>query len=179
MADDPRTKRAKHRSHVSVANAIKRGVLTRPDCCANCGADTKIHAHHEDIGKPLGVTWLCSTCHGKRHAEINKERGPFARFHTRFRKKPTGAPRGDRRKKATDLALDAAHRHAERARQALGRAEMMCEALERHGIPLTLPTTRWAADLRADRQRDFADAERTVAELEAGASLTPVMEDHA
>ncbi len=66
-----------------------------------------------------------------------------------------------------DRTLLAARRHAERARQALGRAEMVCDALERHGIALTTPTTRWAADLRAERALDHADAERTVAELEA------------
>ncbi len=65
----------------------------------------------------------------------------------------------------TDRTLLAARRHAERARQALWRAEMMCEALTRHGIALTTPTTRWAAELRADRARDHAEAERTVAEL--------------
>lgn len=54
-------------------NAIRNGKLIRKPC-EGCGVDKNIHAHHEDYERPLDVTWLCRTCHGQRHKEINEER---------------------------------------------------------------------------------------------------------
>ena len=62
----------KRAAHVIAGNAIRDGRLI-PDDCARCGASPS-QAHHEDYGKPLEVTWLCRTCHGLRHREINAER---------------------------------------------------------------------------------------------------------
>jgi hypothetical protein len=38
--------------------------------CAACLTDKPL----EDYTNPLDVTWLCRTCHGARHREINEER---------------------------------------------------------------------------------------------------------
>jgi len=53
-----------------VREAVRRGVLVRPDICPNCGRTVKTQAHHEDYAKPLEVTWLCSLCHKMRHGKL-------------------------------------------------------------------------------------------------------------
>lgn len=60
-------------ANIAVGNAIRDGRLV-PGPCERCGSEEHIHAHHEDYTKPLHVTWLCRTCHGLRHREINEER---------------------------------------------------------------------------------------------------------
>lgn len=69
----PEKQRAKH----AVLTAVRNGTLTRPSCCPECGEpDPKrtdgrsgIHAHHDDYGQPLKVTWLCRICHQRKHEE--------------------------------------------------------------------------------------------------------------
>ena len=63
----------KHKAHVMVGHAIRNGKLVKQPC-ERCKATEDIHAHHEDYAKPLDVNWLCKTCHGIRHREINAER---------------------------------------------------------------------------------------------------------
>jgi hypothetical protein len=65
--------REKRRAHTAVNNAVKSGALIAKPC-ERCGFALGVQAHHEDYSKPLDVTWLCKTCHGKRHREINAER---------------------------------------------------------------------------------------------------------
>lgn len=69
--------RAKHpdayAAHIAVGNALKRGDL-KACPCERCGYAVGVHAHHEDYSKPLDVIWLCRSCHGARHREINAER---------------------------------------------------------------------------------------------------------
>jgi hypothetical protein len=56
-----------------VRNAIKSGLLMRPDICSKCGdkpalasdGRSRIHAHHHDYNRPLDVEWLCAKCHRK------------------------------------------------------------------------------------------------------------------
>lgn len=64
----------KRRAHILVGNALKYGHLKRPCACSRCAVECIPDAHHEDYYKPLDVTWLCETCHGLRHREINEER---------------------------------------------------------------------------------------------------------
>lgn len=52
-----------------VSIAIKTGAIARKPC-EKCGCE-KSEAHHEDYEKPLDVVFLCSSCHKKRHVEIN------------------------------------------------------------------------------------------------------------
>ena len=56
-----------------VENAIRSGKLKRMPC-ERCPATEHIVAHHEDYTKPMEVIWLCRSCHGSRHREINEER---------------------------------------------------------------------------------------------------------
>lgn len=53
-----------------VTAAIKSGELVRLGCCERCGAGGKIVGHHEDYTRPLDLMWLCTGCHGRRHAEL-------------------------------------------------------------------------------------------------------------
>jgi hypothetical protein len=59
----------KRRAEVAVGNAIRDGRLTRQPC-EDCGSDERVEAHHDDYSKPLDVTWLCSTCHGKTRRKV-------------------------------------------------------------------------------------------------------------
>lgn len=64
----------KKRAHAAVAAAVKRGALSRPSCCEQCGLGSpRIEGHHPDYSKPLEVVWLCLDCHGKtrrKYAEV-------------------------------------------------------------------------------------------------------------
>ena len=55
------------KAHQSVSNAIKAGVLTRPDSCPVCGnSKMRIEAHHHKGYAPefsLDVVFLCTSCH--------------------------------------------------------------------------------------------------------------------
>lgn len=62
--------------HELVNDAIKDGVLVRPDRCEDCDDGGTILGHHDDYGKPLDVRWLCYSCHRKWHNEnepLNKD----------------------------------------------------------------------------------------------------------
>lgn len=64
----------KRAAHMIVGNAARDGDLIPPPKCERCGKspiNKPLHAHHEDYEKPLEVNWLCITCHGIRHREIN------------------------------------------------------------------------------------------------------------
>lgn len=55
---------AKPRARNALNRAIRKGLITRPDTCTQCGArDTKINGHHHDYSKPFEVEWLCYRCH--------------------------------------------------------------------------------------------------------------------
>jgi len=65
VANHPERKRA----HRIVQQAVRSGKLHRGPC-AECGATSNIHGHHEDYSKPLGVIWLCRRCHLQRHNQL-------------------------------------------------------------------------------------------------------------
>jgi hypothetical protein len=65
--------RIKRQAHIIVGNAVKAGKLV-PKSCERCGHAVDVSAHHEDYSRPLDVNWLCKSCHGKRHREINERR---------------------------------------------------------------------------------------------------------
>lgn len=62
----------KRSAHILVGNSLKNGSLVRPDQCERCGGKCTPEAHHEDYSKPLDVDWLCTSCHGERHRELNE-----------------------------------------------------------------------------------------------------------
>lgn len=55
----------KIRAQRQTRRAILRGEIVKQPC-EGCG-DEKVHAHHDDYGKPLDVRWLCPACHGIEH----------------------------------------------------------------------------------------------------------------
>lgn len=61
----------KYAARTLVGNMIRDGKIIRPDRCESCREPNLPHAHHDDYGKPLDITWLCPRCHGARHRELN------------------------------------------------------------------------------------------------------------
>jgi hypothetical protein len=60
----------KRKAHAAVAQAVFYGRIVKPTNCQDCGKEfpkARIHGHHADYSKPLEVSWLCHTCHQKRH----------------------------------------------------------------------------------------------------------------
>lgn len=56
----------KRLAHQAVQTALRNGSLSRMPCEV-CGADNRVHAHHDDYSKPLAVVWLCHSHHMERH----------------------------------------------------------------------------------------------------------------
>lgn len=54
--------------------AVRRGDISKPEQCSECGEGKKLTAHHNDYSKPLEVEWLCYECHGKRHRKDSGHR---------------------------------------------------------------------------------------------------------
>lgn len=62
--------RVKRATHISVGNALTKGLLKKPNKCEECGKEGgRINGHHDDYTKPLEVRWLCCLCHTKWHKE--------------------------------------------------------------------------------------------------------------
>lgn len=63
----------------AVKDAIRRGILVRPDRCEQCnrlaGHPYPIHAHHHSYAPEhhLDVEWLCQGCHMRTHANERQE----------------------------------------------------------------------------------------------------------
>jgi hypothetical protein len=54
-------------SRKAVYNALKKGILIKPNKCTLCFREEKLEGHHPDYNKPLEVVWLCKKCHGIVH----------------------------------------------------------------------------------------------------------------
>ena len=52
--------------------AVKDGILIRPDKCEKCQLLCKPYGHHDDYLKPLEVRWLCISCHKIFHNEQSR-----------------------------------------------------------------------------------------------------------
>ena len=63
----------RNRARRAVSSAIKRGMLTRPKHCNDCGLESYCEAHHESYDKPLNVMWLCRKCHEQRDAQLKAQ----------------------------------------------------------------------------------------------------------
>ena len=48
-----------------IRTALKKGILTKPNKCEDCGILTNLEGHHSDYSKPYQVKWVCHKCHGK------------------------------------------------------------------------------------------------------------------
>lgn len=55
------------KAHTLVANAVRRGELTR-EVCQDCGKP-EAEAHHDDYSRPLDVRWLCRSHHRRWHSQ--------------------------------------------------------------------------------------------------------------
>lgn len=64
----------KYKAHYAVSNAVRDGLLVKPEKCERCEQTVPVFGHHEDYSQLLDVIWLCSNCHGMRHREINEVR---------------------------------------------------------------------------------------------------------
>jgi len=64
----------KRRAHSVVEQALKNGLLVRPEACSVCGTQRKLHAHHDDYFNALDVRWLCEECHSFVHRKVNETR---------------------------------------------------------------------------------------------------------
>jgi len=73
-----RNKRLKANHLVSCAR--KKGILTKPDSCEQCGQTKGLVAHHHDYSKPLDVIWLCHSCHMSQNVPNHKIRNRFCRL---------------------------------------------------------------------------------------------------
>lgn len=54
-------------AHQVVRDAIKLGIIQKPEHCSECNGKNRIQGHHEDYMKPLDVIWLCVKCHARLH----------------------------------------------------------------------------------------------------------------
>ena len=64
------------RAYSAISRAIRRGEVKRGPC-SMCGSEKRTHGHHEDYRRPLDVTWLCPSCHGRRHRQIRANEAAF------------------------------------------------------------------------------------------------------
>jgi hypothetical protein len=62
-----RIDKVKLRARALLSEAARKGRISKPDKCAECGESKSLHGHHEDYTQPFKVEWLCRTCHSKRH----------------------------------------------------------------------------------------------------------------
>ncbi len=53
-----------------VNNAVRSGLLIKPDKCSMCHDKCRVQGHHHDYDKPLDVIWVCIQCHGELHGRV-------------------------------------------------------------------------------------------------------------
>lgn len=56
-----------HKARMAVNVAIANGSIVRPPGCWYCGLACEPEAHHADYKNPLGVVFLCRSCHMECH----------------------------------------------------------------------------------------------------------------
>ena len=61
--------RIKNQARRKANYAVEKGEIEKATECEHCGATGRLEKHHHDYSKPLEITWLCTRCHGKVHAD--------------------------------------------------------------------------------------------------------------
>ena len=56
----------------AINHGIRDGKVVRPTSCSRCGDECKPQGHHPDYSEPLKVVWLCTRCHKRLHADLNR-----------------------------------------------------------------------------------------------------------
>ena len=64
-----------HVARIALQVAVSKGEVERPDACWHCGSTDRIEGHHADYGNPLGVMFLCKSCHADCHKLTTALRG--------------------------------------------------------------------------------------------------------
>lgn len=67
----PATQQEKVRANGLVNMRQRRTGLEVAKICGECHEVKKLDKHHDDYSKPNEVTYLCRSCHMKRHWKIN------------------------------------------------------------------------------------------------------------
>jgi len=67
MRDYRKSDPARKDAHQKLTYAVKRGRVTKPDYCQQCGEKGWLHGHHPDYSEPFNVQWLCVSCHKSVH----------------------------------------------------------------------------------------------------------------
>lgn len=62
-------------SHSATRSAIRRGLLTPPAACEQCGKPGKLDAHHDVWTAPLDVQFWCRSCQRRHHAAERRKAG--------------------------------------------------------------------------------------------------------
>lgn len=62
---------AKVLARKAVADALRRGELTRTEACGGCAVPCKPEASHDDYTQRLLVEWLCKRCHSRKDRRVN------------------------------------------------------------------------------------------------------------
>jgi ribosomal protein S27AE len=68
--DARRRNSPKQQCREKTKQAIRKGLIVKPDTCSRCGASGTIHAHHPDYAQPFLLEWLCRPCHDVEHRQI-------------------------------------------------------------------------------------------------------------
>lgn len=71
----------KRKAVSAVGKALRKGSIVKSCNCEMCGSEKFIQAHHSSYSKDmwLMVTWLCSRCHVRLHADFRHNLGPWVK----------------------------------------------------------------------------------------------------
>lgn len=81
-ANNPDRVRAMKYASGVVQRELKKGNITRPSACEECGKECKPDAAHADYGRVLDIRWLCKSCHNKWDRKTPKTCTGVRRFTT-------------------------------------------------------------------------------------------------